>query len=508
MTTVPALAELNFVVIPLLSTSHLIPLADMAKLLAQQGVTVTLLTTPRNAAQFTASIDRAVRSGLLIRVVELQSKAKEAGLLEGCENHNDVTSLNYRRQFFASINMLQEQAEKLLEEMKPKPSCIISDAYVAWTADTADKFQIPRIVFDGMSCFNQMCMHNLYIMRDQHKIPESGAFVMPDLPDRIEVTKAQLPGYFKPPATVFIQDIREKIRAAEERAYGVVINTFEELEQRYVDKFRGLKDGRVWCVGPLSLCNNDNLDKSQRGNKASFEREDSLKKWLDSWQAETVVYACFGSLGNITVVQFVELALGLEASGYPFILVIKTGEGQAPIEDWISKNDFEERIKERGLLIRGWAPQLLILSHPAIGGFLTHCGWNSTLEGISAGLPMITWPLFAEQFLTERFLVHVLKMAAGVGSQSHVHLGMEEKLEVQVSNKMVKDAITKVMDKEKEGKEMRKRARELGEMAKRAVEGDGSSHLNVKLLIKEIQEFHLNQSAKMIYNAQISDVLV
>ncbi|WMV35577.1 hypothetical protein MTR67_028962 [Solanum verrucosum] len=170
MTTVPALAELNFVVIPLLSTSHLIPLADMAKLLAQQGVTVTLVTTALNAARFTAAIDRAIRSGLVIRVVELQFKGKEAGLPEGCENHNDVPGLNYRRQFFAAIDMLQEQTEKLLEDMKPKPSCIISDAYVAWTADTADKFQIPRIVFDGMSCFNQMCKYNMYILKDQIKI--------------------------------------------------------------------------------------------------------------------------------------------------------------------------------------------------------------------------------------------------------------------------------------------------------------------------------------------------
>ncbi|XP_015164221.1 anthocyanidin 3-O-glucosyltransferase 4-like [Solanum tuberosum] len=202
------------------------------------------------------------------------------------------------------------------------------------------------------------------------------------------------------------------------------------------------------------------------------------------------------NLGRITVVQFVELALGLEASGYPFILVIKTGEGQAPIEEWISKNGFEERTKERGLLIRGWSPQVVILLHPAVGGFLTHCGWNSTVEGISAGVPLITWPLFAEQFLNEKLLEHVLNIAVGVGSQAIVHLGEEEKFGSQVSNKAVTDAIKKVMDKEKEGNKIRKRARELGEMAKRAVEDGESSHLNVILLIKEIQEFQLNQSAK------------
>ncbi|XP_049343332.1 anthocyanidin 3-O-glucosyltransferase 4-like [Solanum verrucosum] len=400
--------------------------------------------TPLNAIRFTVVIDRAISSGLLIRVLELQFPAKEAGLPEGCESADLLPALAFRRNFFAAIDMLQDQAEKLLEEMKPKPSCIICDTHIAWAAETVDKFQIPRIIFDRMSCFSQLCMHNLYIMNDQSEIPESGPFVIPDLPDRIEVTKY----------------------------------------------------GRVWCIGPLCLCNNDNLDKAQRGNKTSFDKEDSLNKWLDSWQPESVVYACLGSLDCITIVQFVELALGLEESGCPFILVIKTGEGQAPIEEWISKNGFEERTKERGLLIRGWSPQVVILSHPAVGGFLTHCGWNSTVEGISAGVPLITWPLFAEQFLNEKLLEHVLNIAVGVGSQAIVHLGEEEKFGAQVSNNAVTDAIKKVMDKEKEGKKIRKRARELGEMAKRAVEDGGSSHLNVMLLIKEIQEFQLNQSAK------------
>ncbi|KAJ8563359.1 hypothetical protein K7X08_031811 [Anisodus acutangulus] len=494
MVSEPRVEELNFVLIPLLAASHIIPMVDMAKLLAQRGVTVTLVMTPINAIRFTAVIDRAIGSGLPIRVLELHFPAKEAGLPEGCESVDVLPCLAYRRNFFTAIDMLQDQAEKSLAEMKPKPNCIICDTHIAWTAETADKFQIPRIIFDGMSCFNQLCMHNLYIMKDQNQIPESGPFVIPDLPDRIEVTKVQLPGAFNP-ATICVQDIRDKIRAAETKAYGVVINTFEELEQRYVDKFRKLKDGRVWCIGPLSFCNDDSLDIVQRGNKATFDKENRLMKWLDSWQPEYVVYACLGSLGHTTVVQFAELALGLEASDYPFILVVKSGQRQAPIENWISENGFEERTKERGLLIRGWAPQVLILSHPAIGGFLTHCGWNSTLEGISVGVPMITWPLFAEQFLNERFLVDVLKTGVSVGPHKIVHLGEEEKYEVQVRKEEITKAIRTTMDKEIEGKERRKRAKEVGEMAKGAVEAGGSSHLSLTLLIKEVQDFQLNQSA-------------
>ncbi|PHT46435.1 hypothetical protein CQW23_15593 [Capsicum baccatum] len=160
-------------------------------------------------------------------------------------------------------------------------------------------------------------------MNDQNEIPESEPFAIPDFLDRIKVTKAQLPGAFNP-GTLCIQDIRDKIRAAETRAYGVVINTFEELEPR-----EGIKH---------------HLTKK------------TLKKCLDSWQPESVVYAYLGSLSRITIEQFVELALGLEASGCPFILVIKAGEGQAPIEDWISENEFEQRTNGRGFLIRDDLP--------------------------------------------------------------------------------------------------------------------------------------------------------
>jgi UDP-glucosyl transferase 73C len=149
---------------------------------------------------------------------------------------------------------------------------------------------------------------------------------------------------------------------------------------------------------------------------------------------------------------------------------------------------FEKRIEGRGLIIRGWAPQVPILSHPAIGGFLTHCGWNSTLEGISAGLPMITWPMFAEQFYNEKLLAQVLRIGVRVGVQACVKRGEEEKPGVFVKREDVKKAIEQLMDEGEEGEERRKRARDLGGMAKRAVEEGGSSYMNVTSLIQHIRE--------------------
>jgi UDP-glucosyl transferase 73C len=176
-----------------------------------------------------------------------------------------------------------------------------------------------------------------------------------------------------------------------------------------VKEYRKAREDRVWCVGSISLCNNEYLDKVERGNKASIE-EDECLKWLDSQQPCSVVYACLGSLCNLITSQLIELGLGLEESKKPFIWVIRgLAKNNEELEKWISEDRFEERIKGRGLLIRGWAPQLLILSHPSVGGFLTHCGWNSIIESISAGVPMLTWPLFGDQFMNEKLVVQVRK---------------------------------------------------------------------------------------------------
>ncbi|KAL8483149.1 hypothetical protein ACS0TY_026001 [Phlomoides rotata] len=114
---------------------------------------------------------------------------------------------------------------------------------------------------------------------------------------------------------------------------------------------------------------------------------------------------------NFTPAQLHETAVRIEASGQDFIWVVKGVKNQDENEDWLPKG-FEERIKGRG-----WAPQLMILDHPAIGAFVTHCGWNSTLEGICAGVPMVTWPVFAQQFFNEKLVTQVLGTGVSVGNK-------------------------------------------------------------------------------------------
>ncbi|KAJ7972311.1 Glycosyltransferase [Quillaja saponaria] len=146
-----------------------------------------------------------------------------------------------------------------------------------------------------------------------------------------------------------------------------------KLEPAYVKDYKKAKGDKVWCIGPVSLCNKDELDKARRGNyKASIDEHQCLK-WLDSWESRSVIYACHGSLCNLTALQLIELALALEASKRPFIWAIRGGNKYQELVRWNKEDEYEERIKARAILIWDWAPQILILSHPAIGGFLTHC---------------------------------------------------------------------------------------------------------------------------------------
>ncbi|CAD6272007.1 unnamed protein product [Miscanthus lutarioriparius] len=138
---------------------------------------------------------------------------------------------------------------------------------------------------------------------------------------------------------------------------------------------------------------------------------------------------------------------------------------------------------DRGFIIRGWAPQMLILTHPAVGGFVTHCGWNSTLEAVSAGVPMVTWPRYADQFYNEKLVVELLKVGVGVGSVDYA-----SKLETRrmIGGEVIAEAIGKVMGDGEAAEAIREKAEKLGEKARRAVAKGGSSYDDVGRLVDEL----------------------
>ncbi|KAJ9559345.1 hypothetical protein OSB04_013959 [Centaurea solstitialis] len=478
------MANLHFVLFPLMAQGHMIPMVDIARLLARRGATVTLVTTPVNANRFKPTMDRAVHEeNLKIQLLELQLPVAEVGLPEGCESFDLIQSAALFPKLFAAAALLKEPAENAVRGLTPPPSCIVSDNLFSWTRDIARKFDVPRLIFHGPGCFTYMCIH--VVMNSNifdEIVSDSEYFVLPGLKDRIELTKPQAAGWGRPDnkeAAKWFDGLRE----AEDDADGIVVNSFQELEPNYVEELAKAKHKKVWCIGPVSLCNKSLLDLAERGSKAGINEHDCLK-WLDLRESGSVIYVCLGSLTRACIEQNIELGLGLESSNVPFIWCVRHANEE--LEKWFLEEGFEERVKDRGIIVRGWAPQVLILSHPAVGGFLTHCGWNSTLEGVSAGLPMVTWPQFADQFLNERFIVNILKTGVKIGMEVPVIVG--EQISVLVKKDNITTAVKDVMGKEEEGEARRKRAKELAKMSKTAMEEGGSSYVNMTYMIQDIRE--------------------
>ncbi|XP_038903217.1 UDP-glycosyltransferase 73C6-like [Benincasa hispida] len=469
----------HFLLFPFMAQGHMIPMIDLAKLLAYRGAIVTIFTTPLNAARYHSVLARAIDSGLQIHVAELPFPCNIAGLPEGCENFDLLPSFHSVSTFFRATYLLYDPSDELMQQLCPRPTAIISDVCLPWTLRLAQKHNIPRLVFYSLSCFYFLCMQSLETKETLIRFISDSQFVT--LVDQFKFRKAQLPKFISEDMVAFLKEINE----ADRMSYGVILNTFEELEHKYLAEYKKTRESpdRLWCVGPVSLCNDNKLDRAERGNRASID-EHECTKWLDEQDSCSVVYVSLGSLCNLVTAQLIELGLGLEAANKPFIWVIRKGNLTEELLKWLDEYDFEGKIKGRGVLIRGWAPQVLILSHSAIGCFLTHCGWNSSIEGIAAGVPMITWPLFADQIFNQTLIVEILRIGVGVGVETGVHWGEEEEKGVVVKREKVREAIEMMLEGDNR-EEMKQRCRELAKMAKMAVEEGGSSHRNLTCLIQD-----------------------
>lgn len=480
--------ELHFLLVPLMSQSHIIPIIDFAKLLALHGVKISIITTPLNAQKYKSIVTHALKSNLNIQLIPLHFPSQEVGLPKGCENLDTLNSLQRFKDFLLASEMMQEPLEKLIQDLEPKPSCIISTSPLTWTQQVANKFKIPRYIFQTISCFTLYCSHMLNQTKIQDTLVlDNDSFLIPNVPHKIEFTKAQLPQSCQD-----MKSLVDQMKKFQDLARGTLINTFEELEPWYVDSYKKVVN-KVFCVGPVSLCNKEMDEMVDRGNKTSIDEHSNCLNWLDSMKPKSVIFACFGSLCQISLLQMKEIGLGLESSNVPFIWIIRGLNFTLEVEKWLRDENFEEKVKGRGMIIRGWAPQVLILSHPSVGGFLTHCGWNSALEGISRGVPMTTFPMFAEQFYNEKFIVNILKTGVRVGVEVSTTSWNEEKSGVLVNKDQVKKAIDQLMDKGLESEERRKRAKELAHISKKAIEEEGSSYLNIKLLIEDVMHVLINK---------------
>ncbi|XBI25732.1 hypothetical protein VPH35_050598 [Triticum aestivum] len=475
-------ARVHFVLVPMMAQGHTIPMTDMARLLAEHGAQVTFITTPVNASRLASFAAHVEEAGLAVRLVELHFPAAEFGLPDGCENVDMIQSKDLLSNFLEACTTLREPLKAHLhEQQQSPPSCIISDTMHWWTGDVARELGIPRLAFSGFCGFSSLVSY--IIFRDnllKHVTDENELITIPGFPTPLELAKAKCPGRIPIPG---MEQIREKIYQEELRCDGVVLNSFKELETLHIESFEQVTRKKVWTVGPMCLCHQNSNTIAARGNKAPIDEAECLQ-WLDSMKPGSVIFVSFGSLTCTAPQQLIELGLGLEATKKPFIWVIKAGDKFPEVEEWLS-DGFEERVKERGMIIRGWAPQVMILWHQAIGGFMTHCGWNSTIESICAGVPMITWPHFAEQFSNEKLVVDVLNIGVEVGVEGVTRWGHEHK-EAMLTRNDVERAVYALMDEGKAQEQFRVRAKDCAIKARRAFDEEGSSYNNIKLLIQEL----------------------
>lgn len=257
---------------------------------------------------------------------------------------------------------------------------------------------------------------------------------------------------------------------------GIIINTFAELEPHAVNQLKfDNETPPIYIVGPL-------LDLEGEKLKPDCER---IMKWLDVQPPSSVVFLCFGSMGSFEPDQLAEMAIALEQSGCRFLWSVRSPESKdftKPPGEYsgflgILPEGFLERTKNRGLVC-GWAPQVEVLAHEAVGGFVSHCGWNSTLESLWHGVPIATWPLYAEQQISAFELVSELELAVNLKMDYRM-----ENAENLVKAEEIENAIKCLMDTENP---IRKRVGEMKEVSRKTIQDGGSSFISLGRLIEDI----------------------
>ncbi|GAV93119.1 hypothetical protein CFOL_v3_36498, partial [Cephalotus follicularis] len=297
--------QLHLFFFPFMAHGHMIPTLDMANLFASRGVKATIITTPLNEPFIFLFFFLEKNSGIEIDIRILEFPAVEAGLPEGCENLDFITSdeknLEMNIKFFTATTILKEPVEQLLQECRP--DCLVADMFFPWATDAATKFGIPTLVFHGMIFF-ALCATECVRLYEPHKkvSSDSEPFIVPNLPGNIVLTRKQLPDFERENVGDDFSKLLKQCRESELRSYGVVFNSFYELEPTYADHYRKELGWKAWHIGSLSLCNRGIEDEALRGKNASIDEHECLK-WLEAKKPNSVIYVCFGSLSNFSAAQ-------------------------------------------------------------------------------------------------------------------------------------------------------------------------------------------------------------
>jgi len=450
----------HVLVYPFPSSGHLLPILEFAKALVSRGVQVTVLITPQKHPLVPTNFSPLLQTLLLPEPHFSNPKQTLGDLINFMRNHH--------RQLI--VDWAQAQTTP--------PLAIISNYFLGWTLLLARDLHVPRIVFSASGASAYSIYQSIWRDVPENVNPEdpNSAVSFPNLPYSPVYPWSQIPQVFTanerggPEWEFHRENMLFNIDS-----WGLVINTFNEFEQVYIDNLKKeLGHQRVWAVGPVLPIENGLPKPEERGGNSAVSRND-IVEWLDSREECSVVYVCFGSLTVLSSSQMEVLTRALELSGVNFILSI--GYSDAGQEAAKLPSGFMDRVgvRERGFLIEGWAPQLVILNHRAVGVFLGHCGWNSMLEALVSGVTKVTWAKFADQYINARLVVDEL----GMGIRGAEGEKLPEASELA---KIIKKALGRTKE--------RVRAEELREAALRAVGKGGSSQRELDSMLKLLNEVH------------------
>ncbi|KAI9110689.1 hypothetical protein K1719_018127 [Acacia pycnantha] len=359
------------------------------------------------------------------------------------------------------------------------------DMFCTAMIDVANEFGVPAMVFFTSGAgFLGFKLH-LHTLREQENVDTT------ELSWEDSGTEFSIPSYENPvPVSVFPSVMLDKEWAPMllnhasriKKAKGIIVNTLEELESHAVHSF-SKSDLTVYPIGPIL---------SVRDNKTATQKSESdhVMEWLDDQPPLSVLFLCFGSGGYFDEQdQVTEIARALERSGVHFVWSLRKpppkGAFEAP-KDYLNVEEvlpvgFLERTAEIGRVI-GWAPQSQILSNKAVGGFVSHCGWNSILESIYYGVPIATWPIYAEQQLNAFQLVRDLKVSVAISLDYRKGFGSVRRSGL-VSAERIEKGIRQVMEKESD---VRKKVKEISEISRRALMEGGSSYSHLGRFIHDM----------------------
>ncbi|KAF0907038.1 hypothetical protein E2562_014646 [Oryza meyeriana var. granulata] len=401
-----AASALHIVVFPWLAFGHMIPFLELSKRLARRGHAVTFVSTPRNAARL--GVIPPALSPAHVRVVSLDLPAVDS-LPEGAESTADVPpeKVELLKKAFdglaapfaafladACVAEVREGGGGRRGGFGQKPDWVVVDFANGWVPPIADMHQVPCAFFSIFTAA-ALAFVGPKAAHDAHPRTEPEDFMSP-------------PPWIPPPSTLAFRRHEAVWIAAAYRpnASGVsdIDRMWQVLEGCRLIIYRSCPEVEGHLCHLLDdLYNKPVVPAGLLLPPDAGDDDDipDLIRWLDEQPARSVVYVALGTEAPLTATDVRELALGLDLAGARFLWALRKPSGGGNAGELLPEG-YEERVAGRGVVETGWVPQVRVLAHAAVGAFLTHCGWGSTVESLRFGLPLVMLPFITDQGLIAR----------------------------------------------------------------------------------------------------------